>query len=111
MELLQLLNVPVVQCPGLTPTEERCEDNGTVDLEPSGESDVVLVEHTSAKPSKCLACFTDLSVMRSIAGDDAAQILDVLSIFFSWVPSTKMVGSGLRFCSLQPNEGLQSCQG
>ena len=77
MQLLQLLNVPEVQCPSLMPLERRC-DNGTVDLELCGESDVLLVEHPIAKPSKCIACFDDppcaLSVKRTIVGGDAIQV-------------------------------------
>ena len=51
-KLLQLLNVPAVQCPGLAPIEKKCKSNRTADLELRRKSDVVLVEHRSAKPSK-----------------------------------------------------------
>ena len=84
MKLLQLLSEPAVRCPGLAPTEWSCENNGTVDLELSGESDDVLLEHRRAKPSKCLACFADprcdLSVKRSIAG--VSYLLFLLLLFF-----------------------------
>lgn len=46
MELLQLLGVPAVQCPGLAPIEDRCANYGTANLELCGESDVVLVEYS-----------------------------------------------------------------
>ena len=59
MKLHQMLNVLVIQCPGLAPKENRCENNSTVDLELSEELDVVSDEHFRAKPSKCLACFAD----------------------------------------------------
>ena len=38
MELLQLLEMPAVQRSGLAPTEEKCEKNGSVDLELCEES-------------------------------------------------------------------------
>ena len=57
MKMLQLLNVQEIECPGLTSIQKTCENNAIVDLELLvGQSDVVLVEHPSAKPSKCLAC-------------------------------------------------------
>ena len=59
MKLHQMLNVLVIQCPGLAPKENRCENNSTVDLELTEELDVVSDEHFRAKPSKCLACFAD----------------------------------------------------
>ena len=84
MKLLLLLKALAVQCPGLAPIQKRCENNGSVDLELHGESDVVLVEHPSVKPSKCLACFVDprcdLSIKRSIAGDAAAQVFEVVHV-------------------------------
>ena len=86
MKLLQLLSEPAVRCPGLAPTEWSCENNGTVDLELSGESDDVLLERLRAKPSKCLACFADprcdLSVKRSIAGVSYLLFLLLLFLFF-----------------------------
>ena len=84
VELLQLLNAPAVQCPGLTRLEKRCDKNGTVDLEFRGESDVVLVQHPGAKPSKGLACFADprcdLSVKRSVATANAAQVFEAVRV-------------------------------
>ena len=46
MKLHQMLNVLVIQCPGLAPIEDRCANYGTADLELCGESDVVLVEYS-----------------------------------------------------------------
>ena len=73
-KLLQLLDVPLVQRPGLRPLEKRCENKGTVDLELYGESDVVLAEHRRAKPSKCLA-------LESLSRDSSLEMIlpDVVS--------------------------------
>ena len=46
IEWFQLLAVPAVQRPGVTPIKKRYENNGTVDLELCGEWDVVLVEQS-----------------------------------------------------------------
>ena len=54
IEWFQLLAVPAVQRPGVTPIKKRCENNGTVDLALCGEWDVVLVEQ-SREPFQVLS--------------------------------------------------------
>ena len=85
MELLKLFDVSrrarawncwsCLMCPDLEPIEERCENNDTVDPELCEQSNVVLVEHPSAKPHSCLAWLADprgaFSVYRSTAGNAA----------------------------------------
>ena len=59
---------------------EICENDGIVDFELCGGSDVVLVERPSTK--MCLACYADpqcgLLDKRSITGDDDVQVLEVV---------------------------------
>ena len=59
MELLKLFNVLAVHCPGITPTEERCNNNVIAEPELCEEPDVLLFETPRAKLSKALVCFTD----------------------------------------------------
>ena len=110
VKLLQLLCVLAVQCPGLAAIEERCENDGTVDLELCAETDIVLVEHTSVKPSKCLTRFADprcdLSVKRSITRNDATQEFEVVNIQLGVISDNGWLWN----VAVQRNEGFRSFQ-
>ena len=84
MKLLQLLYVPAVECPRLTPVEERGENHSIVESQLGRQPNVVLTEHSVSESPQRLACFADpgidFPVQGAIAGDGASEVLELINI-------------------------------
>ena len=59
MELLKLLQVLLVQCPGLAAVEQSGDDNCLVDHEVGGLAEVFVLEDSFIKFAKCRMCSSD----------------------------------------------------
>ena len=83
--------------PRLTATEQRCEDNSSVDFQLCGQRHIVVCDHSVAEASKSLACFTnpcrDFLVDLSIIWDHASKVLEALD--------------SLRLCAIDGDSGLR----